>query len=338
MIEVENLTKNYGAVQALRGVSFTVPSGQVVGLLGPNGAGKSTAMRIITGYIGQTSGSARVDGQEVIEDPILCQRKIGYLPEGNPLYLEMRLHESLRFSAEMHGLRGPEREAAIKRSMEQAGLQGLGRRTIGTFSKGFRQRVGFAQALLHEPQILILDEPTSGLDPNQQEEMRALIRHLGEDRTIILSTHILPEVEASCSRALIINEGKLVAEGSVEELKAQARGTGAVQVTVRADDVQIRSAFQDLPFVREVSHDVDPVDRALRRVRLELAEAPEVAMLEAVSRAAADHDLPLSALSAELVSLERIFAELTRSETARSETGPALAAASSTNEEGGSDA
>ncbi|MCP5069804.1 MAG: ATP-binding cassette domain-containing protein [bacterium] len=335
MIEVENLTKNYGAVQALRGVSFTVPSGQVVGLLGPNGAGKSTAMRIITGYIGQTSGSARVDGQEVVEDPIECQRKIGYLPEGNPLYLDMRLNESLRFSAEMHGLRGPDRETAIKRSMEQAGLQGLGRRTIGTFSKGFRQRVGLAQALLHEPQILILDEPTSGLDPNQQEEMRALIRRLGEDCTIILSTHILPEVEASCSRALIINAGKLVAEGSVEELKAQARGTGAVQVTVRADDAQITAAFDGLPFVNALSHDVDPVDRALRRVRLELAEAPEASMLEAVSRAAADHQLPLSALSAEVVSLERIFAELTRTE-AGAVSSPVEAAPAQA--EGGSDA
>ena len=335
MIEVEDLTKNYGAVQALRGVSFTVPSGQVVGLLGPNGAGKSTAMRIITGYIGQTSGSAKVDGQEVIEDPIHCQRKIGYLPEGNPLYLDMRLNESLRFSAEMHGLRGPEREAAIKRSMEQAGLQGLGRRTIGTFSKGFRQRVGFAQALLHEPQILILDEPTSGLDPNQQEEMRTLIRHLGEDRTIILSTHILPEVEASCSRALIINEGKLVAEGSVEELKAQARGSGAVQVTVRATAEQITAAFEGLPFVNEVSHDFDPVDRELQRVRLGLSAAPAAPMLEAVSRAAADHQLPLSALSAELVSLERIFADLTRSAGA---VPPAPAPQVAQNEEGGSDA
>ncbi len=311
MIEVRDLTKRYGAVEALRGVSFSVDRGKVIGLLGPNGAGKSTAMRIITGYLAPTSGSATVDGQEVIEDPVACQRKIGYLPEGNPLYLELRLDEALKFSASMHGLRGDARKSAIGDAVEAAGLTGMERRTIGTFSKGFRQRVGLAQALLHRPPILILDEPTSGLDPNQVEGMRALIRSLGEERTVVLSTHILPEVEAVCDGALIINDGELVAEGTVDEIKTQAAGGVTVHATVRANVEAARSAFASLPAVAGLDVYPSTKDTGLVDVHLNVNEAPDAALMESIAAAAFENHLPLSALGARRASLEQIFAELT---------------------------
>ena len=215
MIDVSDLRKAYGSVTALAGITFQVPQGQVVGLLGPNGAGKTTAMRILTGFVAPSGGVARIDGIDVQDDPVACQRRIGYLPEGNPLYTDLRVGEALAFAAEMHGLAGEQRARAIAEAVEAVGLKGMERRTIGTFSKGYKQRVGLAQALLHRPPVLILDEPTTGLDPNQQQDMRDLIRSLGQERTVILSTHILPEVEAVCQRALIINRGRLVADGSV---------------------------------------------------------------------------------------------------------------------------
>lgn len=339
MIEVKDLSKSFGAVKALRGVSFEVEAGQVVGLLGPNGAGKSTAMRILTGYIGPTAGSAQVDGIEVADDPVACQRKIGYLPEGNPLYLDLRLIESLRFAAEMHGLRGGDRDRAIKRSVEMVGLDGLERRTIQTFSKGYRQRVGLAQALLHDPQILILDEPTSGLDPNQQEDMRRLIRQLGEERTIILSTHILPEVEASCGRALIINAGELVAEGTVDEIRAQASGAARVRAIVRGTPDAAREVFTALSFVNEVSVTPAPGDNERLQVMLAMSSEPDAEVLEAVSTAAFQNQLPLSGLSADKASLESIFATLTLAQESSALASPeAVAESAAPAEEGGADA
>ncbi len=218
MIEVRDLVKHYGHVQALQGVSFEVRPGEVVGLLGPNGAGKSTAMRIVTGFLAPTAGQALVDGVEVVDDPLACQQKIGYLPEGNPLYLDMRLREALRFVATARGLRGAERGRAIGGAVSDAGLQGKEHQLIGSLSRGYRQRVGLAMALLHRPPILVLDEPSSGLDPNQQIEMRRFLRSLGSSRTIVFSSHILPEVEAVCDRILVIHQGKLVADGTVEEV------------------------------------------------------------------------------------------------------------------------
>ncbi|MDJ0521076.1 MAG: ATP-binding cassette domain-containing protein [Planctomycetota bacterium] len=240
MIEVRNLVKHYGPVKALQDVSFEVRPGEVVGLLGPNGAGKSTAMRIITGFLAPTSGSVLVDGVEVIDDPIACQSKIGYLPEGNPLYLDMRLREALRFVASTRGLRGEERGRAIGEAVKDAGLKGKEHQLIGSLSRGYRQRVGLAMALLHRPPILILDEPSSGLDPNQQIEMRRFLRALGHSRTVIFSSHILPEVEAVCDRVLIIHQGKLVADGSIEDVRRQ----GAKDPD--ADLPTLEEAFADL--------------------------------------------------------------------------------------------
>ncbi|MHC5010832.1 MAG: ABC transporter ATP-binding protein [Planctomycetota bacterium] len=311
MIEVRDLTKHYGAVEALSEVSFEVPRGQVVGLLGPNGAGKTTAMRILTGYVAPTGGTAFVDGQDVVEEPMGCRRRIGYLPEGNPLYLELRVEEALGFSAQMHGLTGDARRRAVSDSIEAAGLLGLERRLIGTFSKGYRQRVGLAQALLHQPDVLILDEPTSGLDPNQQEEMRSLIRSLGAERTVMLSTHILPEVEAVCDRALIISKGKLVADGSVEEIRATAASGPAAVVVVRAEKEAVKGAFEPLPFVKSIYVDALEGASGHLRVRLAVEDGDHREQLEAVAAAAHRGGLPLSELAAERATLEQIFAQLT---------------------------
>ncbi len=253
MIEVRELRKSYGDIQALRGIDFDVARGEIVGLLGPNGAGKSTAMRVITGYIAPTSGSAKVMGREVIADPLAAQRHIGYLPEGNPLYLELRLIELLRFAAGVRGLRGADRDRAIGDALDAAGLTGLERRRIVTFSRGYRQRVGLAKALLHKPPILILDEPSSGLDPNQQAEMRQSIRSLRERCAVIFSTHILPEVPATCDRAVIVANGRVVASGNESELRAAAALPAQVEVRiVSGDPSAARAAWQALDGVVSV--------------------------------------------------------------------------------------
>lgn len=309
MIQVENLSKHYGAVKALRGVTFAVPRGQVVGLLGPNGAGKTTAMRILTGYVAPTDGQARVAGLDVVEDTPAARRQIGYLPEGNPLYQEMRVDETLEFTASVHGLSGAARKDAVRRSTDTAGLHGMGRRLVGTLSKGLRQRVGLAQALIHEPDVLILDEPTSGLDPNQQEDMRSLIRTLGSERTVVLSTHILPEVEAVCDRALIINEGRLVADGAVDEIKRQQAGGTTARLIVRGSREAIEGALSggaQEPNIAALTGEEDVFD-----VHAVLGEGDERTELERLAEVVAAAGLRLSHLEAERATLEEIFARLT---------------------------
>ncbi len=308
MIEVVDLTKRYGEVQALRGLSFSVPRGQVVGLLGPNGAGKTTTMRVLTGFVAPTEGAARVDGLDVVEDAPECRRKIGYLPEGNPLYRDLRVEELLQFAARLHKIPREDREREVSRSLEIAGLKGSERRIVETLSKGMRQRVGLAQALLHEPSILILDEPTSGLDPNQQEDMRTLIRTLGADRTVILSTHILPEVEAVCDRALIIDRGELVADDSVEGIKHQQASEVILRATVRGAAETVETA---LGFASE-GLELLPVEGGVFDVRLALGGADERETLERVAAALVGAGLGLSRLVAETASLESVFAALTR--------------------------
>ncbi len=256
MIEVRDLHKSYGDVHALRGVSFQVERGEVVGLLGPNGAGKSTAMRIITGYLAPDAGTATVMGDDVVNDPVAAQRHIGYLPEGNPLYRELRLIEALRYQAQLRGIRGAARDKAARAAMEATGLGGMAYFKIGTLSRGYRQRVGLAQALIHEPPVLILDEPSSGLDPNQQREMRLLLQRLGERAAVIFSTHILPEVDHVCDRALVIAGGRLVAEGATADVVALAGLGGRLVVTVSGDDGPARTAVESLPFVTSVETEV----------------------------------------------------------------------------------
>ncbi len=223
-IRVDKVSKVYGAQKALNGISFEVPSGQIAGFLGPNGAGKSTMMKILTAFLPPTSGSVEVAGHRVSEDPIAVKRVVGYLPEHNPLYLEMYVREFLAFMAKIHGKDKRRTEEVI----EQTGLASEAHKKIGALSKGYRQRVGLAHALLHEPQVLILDEPTTGLDPNQIVEIRSLIRSIGTDRTVLFSTHIMQEVEQLCDRVIVLNKGTIVADEGIAQLKKRGASLEAV--------------------------------------------------------------------------------------------------------------
>ncbi len=230
MIEVEHLHKNYGAVEAVRDVSFRVDAGSIVGVLGPNGAGKSTTLRVLAGFLGATKGHVRIGGHDIAEERMQAVRKIGYMPETSPLYPEMRVAEYLRFRAELKGIAQSKRAAEIERVLQSARLTDMAPRLIAHLSKGYRQRVGLADALLGSPPLLILDEPSAGLDPNQIREVRELIVGLGERHTVLLSTHILSEVEATCSRVIVISKGRLVAKGAIDEIRNQAVGDQLVIV------------------------------------------------------------------------------------------------------------
>ena len=223
-IRVDKVSKVYGAQKALNGISFELPSGQIAGFLGPNGAGKSTMMKILTAFLPPTSGSVEVAGHRVSEDPIAVKRVVGYLPEHNPLYLEMYVREFLAFMAKIHGKDKRRTEEVI----DQTGLASEAHKKIGALSKGYRQRVGLAHALLHEPQVLILDEPTTGLDPNQIVEIRSLIRSIGTDRTVLFSTHIMQEVEQLCDRVILLNKGTIVADEGIAQLKKRGASLEAV--------------------------------------------------------------------------------------------------------------
>src|SRR5712691_1894580 len=232
MIKVENLIKTFGPKRAVDGVSFSVERGEVLGFLGPNGAGKSTSMRMITGFIPPTSGTVTVGGFDMIDNPIPAKRLIGYLPENAPAYMDMTVNGFLSFTAELRGLRGEEKKKAVGRAVEMCFLESVLHQSIDTLSKGYRHRTCFAQSIIHDPEILVLDEPTDGLDPNQKFEVRNLIRRMGEKKAIIFSTHILEEVEAVCSRAIIIDRGRIVANGTPQELKARSDMAGAVSLRV----------------------------------------------------------------------------------------------------------
>jgi ABC-2 type transport system ATP-binding protein len=227
MIEVENLTKQFGSKLAVDNLTFTVKKGEVLGFLGPNGAGKSTTMRMITGFLPPTSGDAKVCGISVIDNPKAAKTKVGYLPESAPLYLDMTVVGFLKFCASIRGLTGTDRNDAVERAIETCFLNSVARQSIDTLSKGYRHRTCLAQALLHDPEVLILDEPTDGLDPNQKHEVRQLIKRLGQNKAILFSTHILEEVDAACTRAVIVDRGKIVADGTPAELHAQS-GSGSL--------------------------------------------------------------------------------------------------------------
>jgi ABC-2 type transport system ATP-binding protein len=224
MIEVKGLVKIYGTKRAVDGVSFTVKRGEILGFLGPNGAGKSTTMKLITGFISPNAGTAIVDGHDVTQDPVAVKRKVGYLPENAPAYPEMTVEEFLTFIAETRGFRGEARAAVVNRAAELTHLTPVRRQTFETLSKGYKQRVGLAQALLHDPPVLILDEPTDGLDPNQKNEVRALIKNMATEKAVVLSTHILEEVEAICTRVIIISAGKIVVDETPAQLQARQPG------------------------------------------------------------------------------------------------------------------
>jgi ABC-2 type transport system ATP-binding protein len=253
-IKVENLTKKYGTQRAVDNISFEVKEGEILGFLGPNGAGKTTTMKIITCYMAPSDGDVTVDGLSIHENPDLIKKKIGYLPESNPLYYDMPVLEYLEFVAELQGVPKDQIKKRIVEMVRVCGLNVEKHKKIGELSKGYRQRVGLAQAMIHDPDILILDEPTTGLDPNQIVEIRKLIRELGREKTVILSTHILPEVEATCDRILIINKGKIVADGTPDSLRNKAKGQEVlrVQISEASSKDEIISSLQQLENVAMV--------------------------------------------------------------------------------------
>lgn len=236
MVEIQDLTKSFGSITAVNGVSFTVAQGEVLGFLGPNGAGKSTTMKMITGFLTPTSGTVRVCGFDVQDQPLEAKQRIGYLPEGAPAYQDMTPASFLNFIGEMRGLRGEGLRKAVSETVEKVNLQTVMHQSIETLSKGFKRRVGLAQAILHDPDVLVLDEPTDGLDPNQKHEVRTLIRAMAQHKAIILSTHILEEVHAVCTRAMIIAQGKVVSDGTPAELEGKAPTHNTVLMTVRGVD------------------------------------------------------------------------------------------------------
>ncbi|MBM3975136.1 MAG: ATP-binding cassette domain-containing protein [Planctomycetes bacterium] len=308
MIEVEQLAKSYGFAQALKGVSFTVQKGEVVGFLGPNGAGKSTTMKILTGYLLPTSGRASVAGHDVVADSVAARRCIGYLPETTPLYGEMRVDEYLRFCAEIRGIPADRQPGAIGRAVERCALQRVLGKNIIELSKGYKQRVGLAQAIVHEPPVLVLDEPTSGLDPNQIVEVRSLIEQLGKERTVILSTHYLQEVEKSCTRVIIVDRGRIVADGTQAQVTA-AHGGSALRLRVRGPAEAVREQLQQMlppsaPLTAEGGGD------GVTTWRLGLPAA-SAAFPAVVAEQICRHGWQLLELAVERASLEDIFRQLT---------------------------
>ena len=312
MIEIQDLWKRYGETQALRGISFEVPRGQVVGFLGPNGAGKSTAMKILTGFVGASSGSVRVAGIDVATDSVRTRRRIGYLSESNPLYDEMMVEEYLHFVAQVREIEATSRDACIQKATERCGLSEMRGRDIGELSKGYRQRVGLAQAILHDPDLLILDEPTTGLDPNQVVEIRSLIRELGREKTVLMSTHILPEVQATCSRVLIISDGLVVADDSPDRLVEEG---GRIDLELvpregRASSASLFSSLELLSGVQQVEAVEAEESGAMAFVLKVGVEDPRPAIFDL----AVGQGLVILKLARRRVSLEEIFRRLTVSE------------------------
>ena len=302
-IETNHITKIFGEQKALNEVSFSMKEGEIVGFLGPNGAGKSTLMKILTGYITPTRGSATINGYDVIEQSLKIRESIGYLPETNPLYQDMYVREYLEFTAGMYQLNGNTRN----RTEEMIRLTGLSpeqHKKIGMLSKGFRQRVGLAQALIHNPSVLILDEPTSGLDPNQIIDIRNLIKEIGKAKTILLSTHIMQEVEAICDRVIIINNGEIIADDSTQNIMEKA-GEGNPLVVVEFGEPVNPSLFDDLPGVKNISKLSDT------KFRIESSSKEDIR--PAVFQFAVDKGLTVISLHQEKQNLENVFQQLTRS-------------------------
>jgi ABC-2 type transport system ATP-binding protein len=308
MIEVENLTKRYSGHVAVREVSFAVRRGEIVGLLGPNGAGKSTIMRILSCYLPATSGTVRVAGFDVFSQSDEVRRRLGYMPEHNPLHRDMRVREYLRFRARLKGLSGSRARERIDVVIQQCGLTDVHRRIIGQLSKGYQQRVGLADALVHEPDLIILDEPTIGLDPNQIRAVRQLIKDLGQDRTVLISTHILPEVEMTCGRVLILHEGRIHAADTVENLQQLMSGRGQVVAEIAAPLVDLKACWEQVP---EVEHfDLAPAEGDY--VRCGLTARTGVDLRPQVFALATERGWKLRELTRSRHSLEDIFVKVTR--------------------------
>jgi ABC-2 type transport system ATP-binding protein len=309
LLSLERVVKRFNGVPAVDDVSFTIDRGQVVGFLGPNGAGKSTTMRMITQYFEPDAGQIRLDGQALAEAGRDAKRRIGFLAENNPLYVEMLVSEYLDFVARLRELFGVDRAQAVDEAVAATGIESVFNRPIGELSKGFRQRVGLAAAILHRPDLLVLDEPTEGLDPNQRVEIRRLISELGQERTVVLSTHVLPEVQFTCSRLLIINRGKIVADGDVDSLVSQA--TSGVRISVEAAGNQVENRLATLEGIRGIERR----DATDGRVRLSVTAVGED-VRPRIFELAKSEGWTLYELHQEAGSLEDLFRQLTAGENA----------------------
>jgi ABC-2 type transport system ATP-binding protein len=304
MISVEGVTKRYGTLTAVDRLTFQVDRGEVVGFLGPNGAGKSTTMKMLTGTLQPDEGTVLFEGAPISEDLTAAKRRVGYLPEANPLYDEMLVAEYLEYVAELRGLTPTETRSGVSDAVDETDIANVFYRPVGELSKGYRQRIGLAAAILHRPEVLIMDEPTEGLDPNQRVEIRRLVGSLGRERTVLLSTHVMQEVEATCSRLIILSKGKLAAQGSVQELLSGR--AGGVRYVVEAEGEGVAEGLAGLPGV--ASHTSEPVDG---RMRVSLAADGEAELRPAVFQLARDRGWTLWELHRERASLEQVFRNLT---------------------------
>jgi ABC-2 type transport system ATP-binding protein len=305
-IVVDHLTKRFGAQKAVDDISFTIKTGEIVGFLGPNGAGKTTTMKAITCFMAPTSGDVKVGGVSILEDPDTVKSHIGYLPENNPLYPDMPVIDYLRFVAEINGIDKSKIQEKILEMIYKCGLEGEKHKKIGELSKGYQQRVGLAQALIHDPQVLILDEPTTGLDPNQIVEIRELIKKLGREKTVMLSSHILAEVEATCDRIIIINKGKIVADGSSDELRKKTSGNEVLKVNIEgADQNTIFKAIQTLPTVMSV----DFIEN--KENEFEVVSKADLSSKKEIFKLCVEKGWYLTGLTQIETKLEDIFRELT---------------------------
>jgi ABC-2 type transport system ATP-binding protein len=310
MIKVENLTKRYAGVKALSDLSFEVQRGEIVGFLGPNGAGKSTTMRILTGFIPASSGRVQVAGCDVFEDSLEVRRHIGYMPENNPLYVDMRVNEYLKFRARLKGVPRSERRDRLDEVLKLCGLTEVSRRVIGQLSKGFRQRVGLADALLAEPDLLILDEPTIGLDPVQIRQVRQLIKDLGKRHTILLSSHILPEVEMTCNRVIIIHHGKILASDTPENLVKTINAGGLITAEVRGPGSDVQAKMRTIEGVESVECQMGEDGIVRVTAQPKAGNDPR----EAIYKIVAANGWTLRELSRSRTTLEDIFVQVTRDE------------------------
>jgi ABC-2 type transport system ATP-binding protein len=308
MIEIQNLTKRFARHTAVRDLSFSVKQGEIVGFLGPNGAGKTTTLRMLTGYLPPTSGSIEVGGCDVFRDSIGARRKIGYMPENVPLYDDMRVREYLKFRARLKGLSNRDARRRVGEVIETCGLDSVRRKMIKVLSKGYRQRVGLADALVHSPELLILDEPTNGLDPNQIRQIRELIKRLGENHTILLSTHILSEVEMTCDRVIIIDNGEIKAEDTPQSLVAGMRAAGKVVAEITGDPEVVTGALSRLDHVKRVTH--EPLPEGWFQFDI-LVESGTDAR-ERIHELIAQNGWPMRSLFRREATLEDVFVELTR--------------------------
>jgi ABC-2 type transport system ATP-binding protein len=310
MIKVENLTKRYAGVTALNGLSFEVQRGEIVGFLGPNGAGKSTTMRILTGFIPASSGRVEVAGLDVFENSLEVRERVGYMPENNPLYTDMRVSEYLKFRSKLKGLPRGERKERIPEVLEMCGLTDVSNRIIGHLSKGFRQRVGLADALLAEPDLLILDEPTIGLDPVQIRQVRQLIKGLGKRHTILLSTHILPEVEMTCNRVIIIHHGRILASDTPENLMKTLHAGGLIQVEVRGPGSEVQAKLRVVEGVESIAARLLEDGCVRVTVTPKAGEDPREKIYQTVS----SNGWALRELTRTRTTLEDIFVQITHEE------------------------